>query len=552
MKRQFIGALGMVSCVLCHAQGTDGTWNAAASGLWTDQENWKDGVIADGVGATASFVVNFPNTTELIVTPDVPKRTIGHMVLSNLNENVTGSLTAGSASSTQHLVFDTGGADEFSRIETGPAALFKMGAFATSNRVMKTGPGSLTLAHANNTALARSTNQLYVVGGRLTIGNSYGITGMYVELGGGDADVVLAGSNATAGNLGNAQTTGITSGTRITVSSNGTGRVTYTSSSEMVSWNPWELNRTLVVDGGKRMGFGGTVTGDGGFYITGNSRLDLRSNANNFKGGITISSGSLMGYEYNNSIPSGCRVTFGDEHTGDAGVTLMLSKYETLGANRFLHFTDTGSSGLAQITMVSWNSDRATTIAAPIQADRNIAIRNTHTGSYNLTVSGLISGNGGVTYQSTHTRPNYVVLSATNTYAGVTSISNGYVIVQNLGRLGMGKVVIGGDTEGDSKLFYKPTTLANAALMDAIDDSAALHMNNGAVIDFSNLEPFGEPARVVEVVRTLAVDGEPMFSGTYGATGSGASTIRDDLFTGAQGMLRVLEGPPRGTTVILK
>ena len=55
-------------------------------------------------------------------------------------------------------------------------------------------------------------------------------------------------------------------------------------------------------------------------------------------------------------------------------------------------------------------------------------------------------------------------------------------------------------------------------------------------------------AGIDETVGWFFFGGEPMYPGTYGATGSGAEYVDDTRFAG-NGVLRVLHGKAKGTLI---
>ena len=109
------------------------------------------------------------------------------------------------------------------------------------------------------------------------------------------------------------------------------------------------------------------------------------------------------------------------------------------------------------------------------------------TASGTTTFSGVISGSGNLVKSGGSVQ----ILSGVNTFTGSTTVSGGLLSL----------------THGNS-----------------LSDSAELNINGGAKLDlnFSG----------VELVQALNDDGTPLADGLYGASGSGADIINDDLFTG--------------------
>ena len=112
---------------------------------------------------------------------------------------------------------------------------------------------------------------------------------------------------------------------------------------------------------------------------------------------------------------------------------------------------------------------------------------------YSGTFNGIISGTGGLIKVGAGT----LNLTGANTYTGDTTVSAGILGVDGA----------------------------------SIPDTNKLIINSGAAVDVTGNE----------TVSTLEIEGSPMADGTYGATGSGATNIDDDHFTGT-GILTVGAG----------
>jgi hypothetical protein len=541
--------------------GTDGTWNSSEDGDWTDTSKWDGGVVADGAGGTASFIADF--TRDVTVTPNVAQRVIGHVVVSNLSASpAVRVMTSGSANNTQHLVFDAGETNGWSRIDVGANARFRTGAFAASNSIVKTGAGALYLMYANNTTLAQFKRTLRVDEGEIVLENARSFTGARLEIGGGSGDVILRTSLPAVdrGNLGDGQNNrGLRSDQTVVVSSNGTGKVSMTGDmwGELVAWNDWTLQRTLTIDNSTTFGIGGRISGNVGIYKTGSGRLDLGHPSNQFWGGAVVSQGALLIYEYHDALPGGTYV-FGDENTGNASVRFIATDgRDFINTKRFI-FADTGSSGIAQIDLADlWPKDggnvNRATFRGDIQIERVVAFTNSRKkNDSQLVIRSVVSGAGGIRFESLYTQPNYVTLSGANTYSGGSIISNALVNIEDGGTFGTGAVVIGGSAANSARLYYKPTAANNHTLLNAIADDAALAINYGGIIDFTKVDDFNASATIVETVGKLAIGGRPAMIGTYGATGSGAKYIRDDIFNGSQGVIKVTDGPSPATLIIVQ
>ena len=125
------------------------------------------------------------------------------------------------------------------------------------------------------------------------------------------------------------------------------------------------------------------------------------------------------------------------------------------------------------------------------------------------------------------------ILASANSYGGGTTISNGNLTVGPVGTLGSGDVTVAGGT----------LRLENGS---SIADAAALRLATGGKLDLAPL--------VNEHVGALTLNGTPLYVGTWGASGSGATHISDTLFSGS-GIVTALSGPvepPRVTTILVR
>jgi len=141
------------------------------------------------------------------------------------------------------------------------------------------------------------------------------------------------------------------------------------------------------------------------------------------------------------------------------------------------------------------------------------------------TLSGTIGSN--VT-SLTKNGPGLLTLSGSNNaYTGGTTINGGTVAADAAGALGSGNVSVAAGA-----------LLKIASGLSVIDDGAVVNLlsNSGTygVIELGS--------GVSDTVAALKFDGVSQAAGTWGATGSGATHINDNYFTGA-GMLNVVPEP---------
>ncbi|WP_309399728.1 PEP-CTERM sorting domain-containing protein [Cerasicoccus maritimus] len=120
-----------------------------------------------------------------------------------------------------------------------------------------------------------------------------------------------------------------------------------------------------------------------------------------------------------------------------------------------------------------------------------------------------------------------------NTFSGGVNISNGIVYAAKDGALGTGTVTV-----AQSAVDSTATLEIITGVTDAIDDSASLYLGSFS----GNFSTITLGDGVNETVAGLFFDSVGQSAGTWGATGSGATNINDDWFTGT-GMLTVIPEP---------
>ena len=116
MKTNWTSSVMIAVGLLCGGRGlaADGEWAVNADGDWSDTANWKDGVVAEGVGATADFSkVNIsPNSVNRKISLDQSGVVVGHLKFADAGASDgynTGSHTL--AGEGMVLELSTGGVD---------------------------------------------------------------------------------------------------------------------------------------------------------------------------------------------------------------------------------------------------------------------------------------------------------------------------------------------------------------------------------------------------------------------------------------------------------
>ena len=158
----------------------------------------------------------------------------------------------------------------------------------------------------------------------------------------------------------------------------------------------------------------------------------------------------------------------------------------------------------ASVTMAPRTVDSFHWFAASLETEDPIPLTVGDAGDY--TFAGVITGPLALIKQGS----GKLTLSGTNTYSGVTTLSEGTLEI----------------TEGDS-----------------LPSSTSLEIASDASMVLNNAE--------VQTVNALTVDGEPLYRGTWGSAGSTADHT-SSLFSGS-GILNVVTGPgPPGTIIMLQ
>jgi autotransporter-associated beta strand protein len=166
----------------------------------------------------------------------------------------------------------------------------------------------------------------------------------------------------------------------------------------------------------------------------------------------------------------------------------------------------------------------------------------------NITIQGVISGPGKLTFTAPNSDADqgHLIISRNNTYTGGTLVAGGQLQVTGaLAKLGTGDVTVDNASS--------PLSIARLALAldttDAIDDAATLILAGGGApgVADQNYASLGDG--INEIVGGLILGGVAQPDGTYGATGSGATFINDEYFTGT-GIISVAVPEPASLSLL--
>ncbi len=196
-----------------------------------------------------------------------------------------------------------------------------------------------------------------------------------------------------------------------------------------------------------------TVTGNGALTTTGAGNLRV-AQTNTYGGNLTLQSGGSFEYGIAGAVGPGATFTIGNngELIANSGLTLPNNITVTGGTNSILSF-NTGTTGV-----VSGNIS--------LNANATVALRDWWDNAVQGgTMSGAISGSGGLTVNSGPGNGGLLTLSNSNSYSGGTTISASKVLANTNAALGTGSVTIGG-TNAQLELA-SGVNLANAIIINS-------------------------------------------------------------------------------------
>lgn len=389
----------------------------------------------------------------------------------------------------------------------GTTTIFSVIAGGSSASITKTGAGTLTLSGANMYA-----GDTTISSGTLTIG-SVG------KLGNGNyAGNISIASNAV---LKFANTSSQTLGGNII--NNGT--LTFTGYSN-VGAGPYEVSGDISGSGSVNFNAeinnkSGTLTLSGNNTYTGKTSFGM----GNIIGTITlivssfdyITSGSYSNHGLGSSLGAPTTV---DNGTISIGVKNNTSK----SANAVLKYTGPGET-----------TDRVLTFAFG---------QNSCSRTIDASGSGLLKFTSPFTYASGPSAANFPAITLSGTgfgeiAAGIPNLYTGLPLIKN----GTGTWTLSG-----ANTFTGPTTVSDGTLVLAgsqcLSDTNRLTIAAGKKVQLNDREKVG--------LLTLGTTPTDPVMGTWGATGSGATYIRDDYFTGPGVLYVGVDFPASGTSIFIR
>ncbi|YCM46929.1 autotransporter-associated beta strand repeat-containing protein (plasmid) [Verrucomicrobiaceae bacterium 227] len=277
----------------------------------------------------------------------------------------------------------------------------------------------------------------------------------------------------------------------------------------------WNIEgQTVTVDS--------VISGSGTLTRLGQSGTLALSGANTFSGNVILE--NIVRSGYNGAIhllaPAGLGDTVGNTSVA-AGAKLVLPV--ALGSPVTEPLVINGNGGNGNPGALA-NTGGDNTWSGAITLSGSARIKNTATDA-TLTLDGAITA-----------------ADFTLTMDG----SDAIVVTKplTLGAGGLAKVGAGALTLADGNSYSGDTVLGAGTLLvggSALPNDGSLTINGG------KLEVTG-----VEMVNALFFGEEVQAQGTWGASGSGATHIDDERFSGTAGVLRVASGPVTETTIIVE
>jgi autotransporter-associated beta strand protein len=339
------------------------------------------------------------------------------------------------------------------------------GAGATTNCTVTlladVAPAGITVTAGCNYTLA-GTNAIFTANGLNVAANGYAtisavISGTKGLTNTGTGGLMLSGTNAYTGG------TSVKAGT---VNASGdqsaaTGGWDLTSGTSVANFN---LGCTIVVAGNKSIGIGGSsstgntlyaaglVTNYGALTVSRRAALNVQNGANWIQTGtMSVAMPANSGYSASMTVYVGGAFTYAGANpislspsSGNAGSAALTNAGGTFVTGQGFANNVASSSGSGTLAIYSGGTLRLTTNVASLfttAGSTNIVTLGggggvIDTGSFSTSLATAVSGSGSLTKLGTGT----LTLSASNTYAGGTTISNGTLWVN--GSLGTGAVMV--------------------------------------------------------------------------------------------------------------
>ncbi|MBV5314953.1 MAG: autotransporter-associated beta strand repeat-containing protein [Prolixibacteraceae bacterium] len=492
----------LVSTQISHAQITY-TWTGTANNAWNNTANWTKSSGTSYPGTVATDIVIIPATGTLptlstALTTSIASLTFtGNTTLTITGQTltVTGTVTMNSADANRAVIITGSGTLTCGSCNVGTtfAVTGNRTTLLTSTLVALNVTSQITLTSSYNTIASRRNS--------CTLAHTSGII-----TAAGITTITPAGSTSAYTMGASTPTLKLTGATPWTIGSGGTNTITLTGTNATVDYQSTSDITFLAAPAGLRAYRNLTISGGGGVVKT--------------LGANTTASG-VVTVRANSTLATG---TF---TLGAAGLTL-----ETVGGGNGSSIAGSGAITLnGNVTLNYTGSGAITTgasIAPPIilSATRSISVNDdANSTTPELTMSGIISGAFGITKLLTGT----LVLSGTNTYTGITTISAGKLSATTIGN-GGASGNIGAASNAAANLVFGGGTLQYTGATASTNRNFTLNTGTTSSIDVTaNTLTISGASTATTGALTKIGNGTLILSGANlhtGLTSVGEGTLR--------------------------
>lgn len=195
--RSMMFAVLAIGCGAGSARAADGTWDEDLNSNWTNATMWAEGIIANGVDSTASFVANFSGNRVVTNNPNGTtwSGTIGNFYFNDPVPSGSGIFIGALTDTASIALAVSSGSIPVINTASGTGNYIRV-VLTGSQGMVKTGAGTLVLTKMNTYTGTTSLNQGAI---RIQTANSLNTAGTLQIGSGGTFD--LFGQNQTVANL---------------------------------------------------------------------------------------------------------------------------------------------------------------------------------------------------------------------------------------------------------------------------------------------------------------------------------------------------------------
>ncbi len=246
---------------------------------------------------------------------------------------------------------------------------------------------------------------------------------------------------------------------------------------------------------------------------------------------------------HNNSFFLNSTITLADAGGSDLNVTIGHWNHNAPSSNRAITLVNTGG-GTGKLTfettsgnatfLNSGSSSNTDTIETDIILNSSLDMQIGYLSSARAPVyfDNTVSGAGAL-LKTVRQSTLHLQGSSPNTFSGGVTINDGTISAEKSGALGTGDLIIQ-ETSG--------TSTAQLSILAGISDALYSTATISLFSDSGNYATLDLGAGVNQSIAGLSFDGSSQAAGTWGASGSGASNINDDWFSGS-GVVTVIPEP---------